>query len=336
MDVRTTHNYVTRIAGTDCQKSNRGNAAFPSYTIPIPDDLRPVTAGATAEAWLVFTYPMGDYSSHTLVPGDHVRVNAATNFALPPRSNNSQPLVPDLLAWHVPSTVRVKLGDLVAGGLSPLNVGDNTFQFFAENTGLLNVHVEVLYPPGSAPAYTPPPAAIHHFPLHAELPRVGPPARFERIGTTDLGDAHHLGAQPVSRIALAGAVGLDITVGNRNYADWAPQLMVVPVSSTEVWSTGGTQGISRVEVFLRRVGTGTGPGDRVLSIGTARDAPAPQGRYLVTLGTCEFGDGDYELFVQATAPSGLKSHPSYGDETYHFDASELSGAYYPIQIRIDN
>lgn len=73
MDVRTTHNYVTRIAGTDYQKSNRGNAAFPSYTIPIPDDLRPVTAGATAEAWLVFTYPMGDYSSHTLVPGDHAQ-----------------------------------------------------------------------------------------------------------------------------------------------------------------------------------------------------------------------------------------------------------------------
>jgi hypothetical protein len=49
-----------------------------------------------------------------------------------------------------------------------------------------------------------------------------------------------------------------------------------------------------------------------------------------------FANGDYELFVQATTPSGLKSHPSYGDETYRFDATALSGAYYPIPIRIQN
>ena len=49
-----------------------------------------------------------------------------------------------------------------------------------------------------------------------------------------------------------------------------------------------------------------------------------------------YPDGDYELFVQATTPSGLKSHPSYGNETYLFDASALSGAYYPMPIRIDN
>jgi hypothetical protein len=89
-------------------------------------------------------------------------------------------------------------------------------------------------------------------------------------------------------------------------------------------------------VFLRRVGTGAGPGERVILIETARDAPAPQGRYLRLFDTRDFADGDYELFVQATSPSGLKSHPSYGDETYHWDASELSGAYYPIQISIDN
>ena len=27
-----------------------------TFTINIPDDLRPVTTGATAEAWLVYTY----------------------------------------------------------------------------------------------------------------------------------------------------------------------------------------------------------------------------------------------------------------------------------------
>jgi hypothetical protein len=74
----------------------------------------------------------------------------------------------------------------------------------------------------------------------------------------------------------------------------------------------------------------------VLKIDTAVDAPAPQGRYLLDFDTRGYANGDYELFVQATTPSGLKSHPSYGDETYRFDAGALSGAYYPILIRIQN
>lgn len=332
---RTVHNYVTRIAGTDYQKSSRGNGMFPTFTVPIPDDLRPTLAGATAQAWLVMTYQMGDYSSFSLAPGDHVTVNGGAQLPLPPRVNNSAPLVPDLLAWHVPSTVRVKIGDIAHGGSSPLVVGANQFRFFAENTGILNVHVEVIYPPGSAPAYSPP-ASIHAFPLHADLPRLGPPARFEQIGAIQIGDTHLIGDQPPTRIPVSGSVPLTMVAGNRSYANWAPQLMVVPVSSTEVWSTGGTTGLTAVEVFLRRVGTGTGPGDRVLRIDTARDVPTAQGRYTRTLDTTAFANGDYEIFVQATTPSGLKSHPSYGNEAHLWDAAQLSGAYYPIQIRIQN
>ena len=332
---RTVHNYVTRIAGTDYQKANRGNAAFPTYTIAIPDDLRPVTAGAIAEAWLVFTYQMGDYSYVTLTPGDHVRVNGATDIALPPRVNNSEPNDPDLLAWGMPHTVRVKLGELVQGGSSPLQLGNNSFQFFAENTGIINVHVEVSYPLGSAPAYTPP-AAIHPFPKHADLPRLGPPARIEAIAGVNVGDAQRIGADPLVRIPASGVVPVTVVAGNRSYADWAPELMLFPVASTEVWSTGGTTGIEKIEVFLRRVGTGPGPGERVILLDTARDAPAPQGRYTTMLDTRVFADGDYELFVLATTPSGLKSHPSYGNEVELWDAAELSGAYYPIPLHIEN
>ena len=335
VEPRTVHNYVTRIAGTDYRKASRGNAAFPTFNVTIPDDLRPIAANATAQAWLVLTYQMGDYSNFSLAAGDHVKVNGGTTFPLPPRVNNSVPNVPGLLAWHVPSTVRIKLGDLVQGGISPLVVGNNSFQFFAENTGILNVHVEVFYPAGSAPGYTPP-SAIHPFPLHAELPRLGPPARFEQIGTTQIGEQHLIGDNPPARIAVSGVAPITIVTGNHSYANWAPELMVFPVASTEVWSTGGTTGISRVEVFLRRVGTGSAPGDRVMLIDTARDAPTPQGRYTRPFNTASVANGDYEIFVQATTPSGLKSHPSYGNETHIWDAAELSGAYYPIQIRIQN
>lgn len=335
VDPRTVHDYVTRIEGTDYRKSHRGSASFPTFTVRIPDDLRPVVAGATAEAWLVATYQMGDYSTLSILPGDFVRVNGAGQYPLPVPANNSVPVNPDLMQWGVPHLARIKLGDLVQGGPSPLLVGDNQFQFHADNAGLLNVHVEVHYPPGSAPAYTPP-SAIHHVPLHAELPRVGPPARFQRIGATDVGGGHQMGADPVQRIAVAGVVPLNIEIGNRSWADWAPQLMHHPVSSTEVWSTGGSTGIERIQVFLRPVGAGGGPGQVVAQLGTARHAPAPQGRYALQFDSGAFGNGEYELFVQATTPSGLASHPSYGDELEHFDSAQLSGAYYPIQIRIQN
>ncbi len=335
VEPRSVHNYVTRIAGTDYQKANRNSAAHPQFNVTVPDDLRPTQAGATAEAWLVFTYQMGDYSGFTLAPGDHVRVNGSTNIALPPRPNNSLPNVPELLAWGMPHTVRVKLGDIAHGGASPLVVGNNRFQFFAENTGILNVHVEVFYPSGSAPTYTPP-AAIHHFPTHAELPRTGPPARFTRIGSVGIASQHLIGADPRSRIPVAGDVALNVEVGNRSWADWASELMVFPIASTEVWSTGGTQGIARVEVFLRPSSGGSGVGTRVIELNTARDAPAPQGRYLLNFDSRSVANGDYELFVQATSPTGLKSHPSYGNEVQLWDASLLSGAYYPILIRVQN
>jgi hypothetical protein len=335
VDARTVHDYVTRIEGTDYRKSHRGSASFPTFTVQIPDDLRPVVAGATAEAWLVATYQMGDYSTLSILPGDFVRVNGAGQYPLPVPANNSVPVNPDLMQWGVPHLARIKLGDLVAGGPSPLLVGDNQFQFHADNAGLLNVHVEVLYPPGSAPAYTPP-SAIHHFPLHAELPRVGPPARFQRIAGTDVGGDHQMGADPQVRIDVGGVVPLNIEIGNHSWADWAPELMHHPVSSTEVWSTGGSTGIDRIQVFLRPVGAGGGPGQVVAQLGTARHAPAPQGRYALQFDSGAFGNGDYELFVQATTPSGLASHPSYGDQLDHFDTALLSGAYYPIQIRIQN
>ncbi len=334
VDARVVQNYVTRIQNTDYQKSQRGNSQFPTFTINIPDDLHPITAG-TAEVWLVCSYQQGDYSGLNVLPSDFVKVNNGAQVLMQLPRNNSAPTNSNLMMWGVPHTARIKLGELSQSGTSPLLVGNNTFQFFADNAGILNVHVEVLYSPGSAPNYTAP-GAIHHFPLHAELPRLGPPARFGRIAETDIGQDQTLGAQTIVRVPVSGVVPLNVEVGNTSWANWAPQWMNVPVRSTEVWSSGGTAGVAQIEVFLRRVGSGTGPGDRILLLATAQDAPAPQGRYGMQFDSRPYPNGDYELFVQATTPSGLKSHPSYGDETYHFDAAQLSGAYYPMPIRIQN
>ncbi len=332
VDNRAVHNYVTRIQGTDYKKVSQGSPG--TFTVRIPDDLRPTVNGATAEAWLVFTQQMGDYSFISIGANDFVRVNGNARFPMPALPNNS--LTPALSAeWGLPFTQRIKLGDLVMGGTSPLVVGDNSFQLNIQNSGVLNVHVEVMYPPGSAPAYTPP-SAIHAFPMHADIPRLGPPMRLQRIGGTDVGPDQTKSATNLIRIPVSGLVPINIEVGNSSWAGWAPELMRVPVNSAEVFTSGGTAGIAKIEVFLRRVGTGTGPGNLILSLDTAIDAPAPQGRYLLNFDSRGFVNGDYELFVQATTPSGLKSHPSYGDETHHFEISVVSGAYYPMPIRIQN
>lgn len=74
----------------------------------------------------------------------------------------------------------------------------------------------------------------------------------------------------------------------------------------------------------------------MLLLDTMRDVPVPHGRYSRPLDTMACANGDYEIFVQAAGPGGLKSHPSYGNDVELRDAAQLSGAYYPIQIRIQN
>jgi hypothetical protein len=334
VDQRTVHNYVTQIAGSDFQPVRRGTPA--SFTIDIPDDLRPVAPGAVAEAWLVATYQMGNSPQLRVAPGDFVRLNGGAQFPLPPPPNNSVPLNASASTLSTPHTVRVKLGDIEHNGSSPLLVGKNNFQFNMENAGLLNVHVEVLYLPGSPPNYTRP-SAIHRRPRHTELPRLGPPVRFQRIASVDIGADQYMSNPNRVPVTVSGQVPINIEAGNSSWANWGPQLMNVPVRSAEVWATGGTTGVAQVEVFLRRVGSDSAPGLRVWQIDTSIDAPAPQGRYALEFDSRPFPNGEYELFVQATTPSGIKSHPSYnGDELNRFDSAELSGAYYPIPIRILN
>lgn len=336
LEPRTVHNYVTRIAGDDYQKSERWSGTYPTFTVNIPDDLRPVLAGATAEAWLVWNYQMGDYSSFSQKPGDYVRVNNAVNFPLPPRVNNSTPADADLLSWDKPYTVRVKLGDIPAGGASPLHVGANTFRYFADNSGLHNVHVEVAYPPGSAPAYTAP-AALHHFPMHHELPKLGPPARFERIGAQDI-DTYTAGLRDPAelQVPVSGRAVVKVIAGGEPWAGWAPDLMVTPARSAELWSSGGTAGIAKVELFLRPRGGSAATSRRVAVLTTQRDAPAPLVRHRFEFDTTAFPNGEYELFVLATDSTGTKSHPPYDHTAFDFDSSEWSGAYFPVHIRIAN
>ena len=331
LEARAVHNYVTRIEGTDYQHASAWNNARPTFTVNIPDDIRPTAPGVKSEAWLVFNYMVNEFSYTTIIPGDHVLVNG-TSFALPPQQNNSTPLDPALVGWNTPSTLRIKLGEVQQGGVSPVLIGNNTFQFFAENTGILNVHVEVFCPKSAEPRYTPP-SALHSVPMHANAPKVGPPAKFVFI---DGKEWTELDGGVIQGPTVSGKINLETLVGNSNWANWAPELLNMPAASTEIWSQGGTTGIKTVELFIRRKGTGTGPGDRIALLITARDAPAPQVRYVFELDTRRFANGDYELFVLGTTNAGVKTHPEYPYSAFRWDSSVWAGAYEPVIITIQN
>ena len=332
LEPRAVHNYVTRIEGTDYQHANTGNSERPTFTVNIPDDIRPTAPGAVSEAWLVFNYMVDRYNYTTIKAGDHVLANL-TSFALPQPANNTSPLDPTLSAvWNNPTTVRIKLGEVQQSGVSPLKIGNNTFQFFAENTGILNLHVEVFTPKSAEPPYTPP-SALHRVPMHAELPKLGPPAQIVFVGGKEAVEDGKGSAQGPT---VSGKTAVECLVGNSNWANWDPQQLNMPANSTEIWSSGGTTGIKTVELFLRKRGVTTGYGDRIAVLTTARDAPAPQIRYVFDVDTRRFANGDYELYVLGTTNTGVKSHPTFYGSAFRWDPSVWGGAYEPVQITIAN
>lgn len=329
---KTTLNYVTRIAGTDLQKASEYSGSHPSFTIQVPDNIHPAEPGISHEVWLVFSYQKNDFSTFDIEPGDYLTFNG-TSFPLPEGANNSSPEVPGLVDYSgSPISNRIKIEDLEMGETSLVNTGDNTIQFFATNTGIMNVHLEVKMPQGASSAFYTQPAEIHAFVNHSDLPKLGLPAKITFIDDQELESTDNGLSGPI----VSDTMEVEILAGNTHWANWAPQWLNMPANSAEFWSTGSTVGISQVNLFMRPKGSDVVPGELIASIDTDLDAPAPQIRYTFKINTREYGNGEYELFLQATDSKGIKSHPGYHGFAFMWDASEISGAYYPISITIEN
>jgi len=327
------HNYVTRINGSDMQRAHRNSDRFPTFTVHVPDDIRPSEAGVVNEVYLVFSYMKNDFSSFNLEDGDHFLFNG-TSFELPEGANNTNPLVPELVNYQGSTiTNRVKIGEASMGTNSPLIVGDNTIQFFAANTGIANLHIEVLIPENTMPPPYTRPAEIHPFALHGDLPKLGPPAKIVHIdneGYSEESDGSLTGP------SVSGVVPVEVLAGNKSWAGWAPDRLHMPAQSAEFWSVGSTKGLDKVELFIKPVGNDTLPGFPIASMATNADVATPQFRYEFLVDTKLVSNGNYELYTLATDVRGVKSHPNYSGVGFKFDASEFSGAYYPINVTINN
>ncbi|MFZ1787169.1 MAG: hypothetical protein WAT92_02620 [Saprospiraceae bacterium] len=324
------HNYVTQIMGTDLQHASSWNNQNPTFMVHVPDDIRPVVPGVKNEVYLVFSYLKNDYSSFNIEPGDHLLFNGVS-FPLPEGGNNSS--VPGLVDYSgSPISNRIKIGEVMQGGVSPVHIGHNEIQFFASNTGIVNLHIEVFCPESAPPPPYTQPSAMHHVVHHHALPKTGPAAKIVFIDEEEWSyDANNEVGPTLSNI-----VPVEVLVGNGNWANWAPNWLNIPATSAEQWTTGSTNGIKKIELFIRAKGSTENPGQLLTSLNTSQDVPAPQIRYTFQVDTRTIPNGDYDLFFRATANDGTSSHPAYSGFGFEWDVSELSGAYAGIPITIVN
>lgn len=330
------HNYVSQISGSDLKKTYRewnGTGHPATYILQVPDDIHPLVEGVSHEVYLVWSYLKNDYSYFSVGPSDSVWVNGKS-FALPTPGNNTTPLNPDRVSYDGSAiSNRLKIEDLILGQASLINLGDNKITFLAENTGIVNLHLEVHCPnQAPEPAYTPP-SAIHHFVHHGELPRLGPSARIAYVNEQTYDwredDTFELNEN------LSDTINVEVLVGNNAWADWAPNWLHQPSTSAEMWSMGSTPGIKKVNLFIKPK-TGDQAATLLAELKTDVDAPIPQLRYVFRFNSKPFPDGAYEIYTIATAANGILSHPAYPGFGFRMDASEMSGAITPVTIHLAN
>lgn len=281
-----THNYRTPGYGGDYSELS-GNTA--QRTITIPDSL----AGEKAER-LMFTLQM-DQGWYSYSPGDQVVINGKS-FPMPqPKGavTDQQTLVSEINAYT----------EIINLPLGTLKTGTNTLSFTCQSCGILNVHGEVDFTAGSAPAYTQPVQVYTLNPVPT-LPDVGVGAYFYGFNGTQL-DMAGLVTEELAQTVYP----MSGKVAARVIAD-----AEIPMNAT-----GKNPGIGRVELWLDKK-----------PIWVQDTGGAPHFDSVYTFDTTQFSNGAHELFFVAYTPSGTPSFPDY------FQGDTSSGDYYPVKINISN
>ncbi len=290
-----THNYVTAAGGNEATRHGV------PVTIKLPDS----TAGASSER-LMFTLQMQGFQSFDWQVGDRLIFNGQ-EMALPePVSGSDRVLDSDRLVDFFrpyPMTIDLPLGTL--------KTGDNVLEFRFVNhekrpVRALNIHTEVDFLAGNAPAYTPP-KAIFGSPSMV-LPEIGASVVIRKIGSHSIGYANHpakFARDAAVPVTLTGTVPIKIGVNHR----------------AEMFGTGGSAGTSLVELWVDK--------KVVASYRTDKNAPAPAGNYTFELDTSKLDNGSHEIYVVAYSPTCVP-----GIVTWIFGAQ--NGKYQPLFLRTNN
>jgi hypothetical protein len=288
------HNYRTI-------PSDGSEYAFTAYynlihtTIQIPDKL----TGAT-QATLLFT--MQPAASQVYIPGplDTVTINGIS-YPIP-----QFPAIPAMMTSNGPYAMNLPIP------LSGLKTGTNTITYGLYSGGVLNEHIEVVFPAGTKAPYTDPsdvgvlmgqpPLGMPAFPpvgVGCEITQMsGNPLWPELSGT-----AAEAATRPV---AASGVVTFLIHVDG----------------DIALHSVGKTPGFVTVQLLVDR--------QVVATQLTNLQVPALGGDYTVTLNTASLTNGRHEVFAQAISATGVASTPDY------FAANDGTGDYYPLIVNVSN
>ncbi len=328
------HNYRVQVAGSDHGLST--NFQPLARSIMIPDALAPTDPGTQATATLRFTRQMDTFAPATWDPADTVTVGGVS-FPIPEPLSTAVPTLgmSTLISANSPYSTKIELGTVGNGGTAPVVQGENIIEFRASQCGFCNVHIEIEYPPGSAPRYTSP-DQLHDVPVHSDFPKVGAPARVTNIGATAVESwREHLDDPAEFQPTVSGALDIGVIVGGDFFS--GQQLLRSNFVSELLASSGENPGIVEVAVSVRPDGAPASQATVIGVLATNTDCPAPQVVHNFPWDTQGLPNGVYEIYVHAVDSRGIQSFPDFPGVGQAAGAvSALNGFEFPLHVRVDN
>jgi len=229
----------------------------------------------------------------------------------------------------------IPVGTVGDEGTAPLVRGQNNVAFSADGCGFHNVHIEVKYPRGGEPSYTPP-QDLHSVPLHHDFIKVGLPARITRIGDSEV-DRNVWGMNEPEQFNATVRDTVSVGMLVNGYEAFGPTTLDSDYVSPQLAGSGENPGISLVRLWIRPDGGNDVSATLLKSIKTRSNVAAPQFVGSFDFDTTEFPNGVYELSIVAKDSRGVLSVPDFGGVGRQAGSPDaLNGFYFPLHITINN
>lgn len=313
------HNYTDGQLGSEVgQTGNEFSVGMTSTQqipgtsiIPIPDSILDQDGHYPVGTDLMFTIQGAPYQWD---PHDSIQINGYTYMFPEPSSE-----IPGLAADQLINSIRPHSAILPINP-SHLVSGNNEVKFFLTNPRLLNIHIELTFPIGKAPSFTPPAVifADHTMKLMAFrsiADTIGPGIVFDEIdGHEFWTNEFHKEYDPTPDLRIR-------YVKNTPVSD-SLELRIRANSTAQLAGTGKAKGISYYEIWIDQV--------PVKTVYVDAEQAVAGFEHLQKIDLGGVTNGSHELFVQAYDVEGNAS------QFDGFLTGALPGEYIPTIINVQN
>lgn len=340
-----THNYIDGTISTTstgpCAPTSACAAAWNNTighdTIKIPDSVD----GAIAQRLMFVNVP----HEYAWTPTDYILFNGV-KYSVPdakdlPQNKPLDPATARLSDDITPENVMIPVTNA--------KTGDNEIEFHMAKGEMMNIHLELDFPKGSAPSYTQPVNIWHYSPAPpktgagiSEIPNIGQidgiigknfdgvPVGFDMCSFTCYGpyilQTNNDGNEPYTFKPKAPGEKIDSPKGNPNSP--IPQSGTVELhyssgGGVALAGLGAYPGHQSYQVFVDR--------QKIADVQTDATVPAPAISVTYQWDTTKFCNGAHQVFFVDFTPSGLPSQVGY------FQLDNINpGFYFPITIYTNN